>query len=165
MDSIRKQKISTFVLFLGGIACNLMTANADAQSVQVAQQKRVPTAEEIDHFGITDPHKLSAATKRALKWPKIGNEWYVQFRLHDLKGDLAYEKGVVRRDPSGIIEKNGTYYVWYSKSVGPSAGFGGDVENDKVWPWDRCDICYATSTDGWTWKEVGIAVPRGEKGP
>ena len=31
-------------------------------------------------------------------------------------------------------------------------------------PWDRCDIWYATSTDGWTWKEEGLAVPRGEKG-
>ena len=38
------------------------------------------------------------------------------------------------------------------------------MEKDKVFPWDRCDIWYATSTDGITWKEEGMAVGRGEKG-
>ena len=56
------------------------------------------------------------------------------------------------------------YYVWYSKSIGATQGFAGDIENDKVFPWDRCDIWYATSKDGWTWKEKGVAVSRGEKG-
>ncbi len=122
------------------------------------------TEEVIDHLGITNPDKLSAATKRALQWPHVGNEWYIQFQVQDLKGDLAYEEGVVRRDPSGLIRHNGKYYIWYSRSTGPSQGFGGDVQNEKVWPWDRCDIWYATSVDGWTWKEEGIAVPRGKKG-
>lgn len=64
-----------------------------------------------------------------------------------------------------MIKENGKYYVWYSKSTGKTDGFaGGDIENDKVFPWDRCDIWYATSEDGWTWKEEGIAVARGEKG-
>lgn len=133
-------------------------------TVTFGQESLRPTPEEIDFFGITNPDKLSAATKRALKWPKIGNEWFVEFDVRDLKGDLAYEKGVVRRDPSAVIRENGKYYVWYSRSVGPSQGFGGDVEKDKVWPWDRCDLWYATSKDGWTWKEEGLAVPRGEKG-
>ncbi len=56
------------------------------------------------------------------------------------------------------------YYVWYSKSIGATQGFAGDIENDKVFPWDRCDIWYATSKDGWTWKEEGIAVKRGDSG-
>ncbi|MHC4517107.1 MAG: glycoside hydrolase family 117 protein [Planctomycetota bacterium] len=120
--------------------------------------------EEIDHFGITNPRKLSAASKRALKWPKIGNEWFCEFQVFDLKGDLAYEEGVVRRDPSAVIKIGDRYFVWYSRSTGPSQGFGGDVEKDKVFPWDRCDIWYATSTDGWTWKEEGLAVPRGPEG-
>ena len=38
------------------------------------------------------------------------------------------------------------------------------MEKDKVFPWDRCDIWYATSEDGWTWKEEGMAIPRGKKG-
>lgn len=123
------------------------------------------TDELIDDLGITNPEKLSTATKRALKWPRIGNEWFIEFgHVHDLKGDLAYEEGVVRRDPSSVLKANGKFYVWYSRSTGPSQGFGGDIEKDKVFPWDRCDIWYATSTDGWTWKEEGLAVPRGEEG-
>lgn len=130
----------------------------------LAQETIRPTPEEVDFLGITNPDKLSAASKRALKWPRIGNEWFVEFGVHDLKGDLAYEQGVCRRDPSAIIREDGKYYVWYSRSVGETQGFGGDVENDKVFPWDRCDIWYATSKDGWTWKEEGLAVARGEKG-
>lgn len=37
-----------------------------------------------------------------------------------LKGDLAYEEGVVRRDPSAMLKIGDTYYVWYSKSYGPT---------------------------------------------
>lgn len=130
----------------------------------MAQEPVKPTPEQIDFLGITNPDKLSAATKRALKWPRIGNEWFIEFQTQDLKGDFAYEEGVVRRDPSSMIKENGKYYVWYSRSTGPTQGFGGDVEQDKVFPWDRCDIWYATSTDGWTWKEQGLAVARGEPG-
>lgn len=122
------------------------------------------TEEQIDHLGITDINHLSAASLRALQWPDIGNEWFFEYSVHDLKGDLAYEEGVVRRDPSAMLKIDGKYYVWYSRSTGPSQGFGGDVEVDKVFPWDRCDIWYATSEDGITWKEEGLAVPRGEKG-
>lgn len=127
-------------------------------------ETQAPTPEQIDHLGITNPDKLSAASKRALQWPDIGNEWFIEHQVYDLKGDFAYEKGVVRRDPSAIIKHDGKYYCWYSRSTGPSQGFGGDIENDKVFPWDRCDIWYATSEDGLTWKEEGLAVPRGEAG-
>jgi len=128
------------------------------------QQNIKPTDEQIDKLGITNSDKLSAATKRALEWPDVGNEWFGEFQVFDLKGDLAYEEGIVRRDPSALIYEDGKYFVWYSRSTGPSQGFGGDVENDKVFPWDRCDIWYATSEDGWTWKEEGPAVERGAKG-
>ncbi|SHF84343.1 Glycosyl hydrolases family 43 [Arenibacter palladensis] len=122
--------------------------------------------QQLDYLGITDRNHLSAASKRALQWPQdLGNDWFIEFSdLQPLKGDLAYEEGVVRRDPSAMIKVDGKYYVWYSKSTGPTQGFGGDIENDKVFPWDRCDIWYATSEDGWTWKEEGLAVPRGDKG-
>lgn len=88
--------------------------------------------EKIDHLGITNPDKLSAASKRALAWPDLGNEWFGEFQVFDLKGDLAYEEGVVRRDPSALIYEDGKYFVWYSKSTGPTQGFGGDIENEKV---------------------------------
>ncbi|MEM1120689.1 MAG: glycosyl hydrolase [Bacteroidota bacterium] len=121
--------------------------------------------EDLDRLGITNPNHLSAASKRALAWPKeLTNEWFGEFEVHDLKGDLAYEEGVVRRDPSALIKHDGKYFVWYTKSTGPTQGFAGDIANEKVFPWDRCDIWYATSKDGWTWKEEGLAVARGEKG-
>ena len=131
-----------------------------------AEENVAPSKEQLDHLGITNADYLSAASKRALEWPTEDREpWYIEFQgIKPLKGDLAYEEGVVRRDPSAIIQENGKYYVWYSKSTGETQGFDGDVENEKVFPWDRCDIWYATSEDGWTWEEQGIAVPRGEKG-
>lgn len=126
--------------------------------------KNVISKEEMDRLGITNSDHLSAASKRALLWPKIGNEWFGEFEVFDLKGDLAYEEGVVRRDPSAIIKVEGKYFVWYSKSIGPTQGFAKDLEKDKVFPWDRCDIWFASSEDGWTWKEEGMAVGRGEPG-
>ncbi|MEM8528763.1 MAG: glycosyl hydrolase [Bacteroidota bacterium] len=124
-----------------------------------------PTQEQVDFLGTTNPDHLSAASKRALEWDKnLTSDWFGEFTQYDLKGDLAYEEGVVRRDPSAVIKVDDKYFVWYSKSVGPTQGFAGDIEHTKVFPWDRCDIWYATSDDGWTWKEEGIAVPRGEKG-
>ena len=119
---------------------------------------------KADSLGIPKGNKLSAAMKRAMKWEDHDNNWFFEYKMEPLKGDLAYEEGVVRRDPSAILKIGDTYYVWYSKSYGPTQGFAGDIENDKVFPWDRCDIWYATSKDGWTWKEQGIAVKRGEKG-
>ncbi|SNR16621.1 glycoside hydrolase family 117 protein [Tenacibaculum jejuense] len=123
------------------------------------------TEQQLDFLGITNQDKLSAASKRALKWPiDLGNEWFFEYEVENLKGDLAYEEGVVRRDPSAMIKHDEKYFVWYSKSVGPTDGFAGDIEKEKVFPWDRCDLWYATSYDGITWKEEGVAVKRGEKG-
>ncbi|CAZ98798.1 Conserved hypothetical protein [Zobellia galactanivorans] len=161
-------KYSQFLIFAAVLvsACNSPKTTKEMKSTDDCPEKVTFTPEQIDHLGITDTNHLSAASKRALKWPTdLGNEWFIQFGpLQPLKGDLAYEEGVVRRDPSAIIKENGKYYVWYSKSTGPTQGFGGDIEKDKVFPWDRCDIWYATSEDGWTWKEEGPAVTRGEKG-
>ena len=135
-----------------------------APTIQTADPILEITDEKLDYLGITNGDKLSAASKRALAWPDLGNEWFGEFKVSDLKGDLAYEEGVVRRDPSAVIQVDGKYFVWYSKSTGTTDGFAGDIETEKVFPWDRCDIWYATSDDGWTWKEEGLAVPRGEKG-
>ena len=123
--------------------------------------------EKLDFLGITNGDKLSAASKRALKWSDqqlLNNDWYFEYNLFDLKGDLAYQEGVVRRDPSALIRHKGKYYTWYTKSVGKTDGFEGDIEKDKVFPWDRSDIWFATSPDGYTWKEHGIALPRGALG-
>ena len=71
---------------------------------------------------------LSAASKRALKYTK-GPEWFCELRTRPVSGDLAYERGVHRRDPSAVIRVGDLYYVWYTKSPGKSHGFGtGDPE-------------------------------------
>ncbi|WP_152285433.1 glycoside hydrolase family 117 protein [Flavicella marina] len=144
-------------------SCKTETNNAPCDD----NEKIVITDDQQDFLGITNKDKLSAASKRALQWDEElvrGNDWFFKYEVYDLKGDFAYEEGVVRRDPSAIIKENGKYYTWYSRSTGPSQGFGGDVVKDKVFPWDRCDIWYATSEDGITWKEEGIAVARGKAG-
>lgn len=147
------------------MAMNFTSCKTVEKKQDITETETVISDEQQDFLGITNKEFLSAASKRALKWPTdLGNEWFFEYQVFDLKGDLAYEEGVVRRDPSAIIKENGKYYVWYSKSTGPSQGFGGDVVKDKVFPWDRCDIWYATSEDGITWKEEGLAVARGKAG-
>ena len=153
-------------LFFAILAVSLISCKKDdINKEKIMEHKNEVTDQQQDYLGITDKDYLSAASKRALSWPMdLGNDWYIDYKVEDLKGDLAYEEGVVRRDPSAMIKHNGKYYVWYSKSTGLSQGFGGNIAEDKVFPWDRCDIWYATSVDGITWKEEGVAVKRGEKG-
>lgn len=109
---------------------------------------------------------MSAATKRAIErgyWEK-GPEWFCEFKIHDLKGDFAYEEGVIRRDPSAVLKIGDLYYCWYTKGVGETVGFGSGDPEAKVFPWDKTEVWYATSKDGWDWKEQGCAVGRGEPG-
>ncbi len=96
------------------------------------------------------------------------NELYTQFKYTALKG-LDYNGGdgtITRRDPTRIIKANGKYYMWYTlrnteSTFVTSAGQGS--ETIPVNDWDLCDIGYATSTDGFTWEEQGVAVHRPER--
>ncbi|MDP4626161.1 MAG: family 43 glycosylhydrolase [Akkermansiaceae bacterium] len=63
---------------------------------------------------------------------------------------IGAEKNVMRRDPSDIIKVGDLFYVWYSKGA-VSSGY-----DATVW--------YATSADGHTWTEKGIALPKGSAG-
>lgn len=129
--------------------------------------------------------KLSSAMDRALnEFPtplNAENELYTQFRYTKLKGfDYGKKDGTIsRRDPSKVIRENGKYYVWYTKrhTSTPPTGqvFTEDYKNTvtegKVpWndtipstDWDLADIWYATSEDGFTWEEQGVAVKRPPK--
>lgn len=114
---------------------------------------------------------LSAAMERAytdyLGVRPEHNELYTQFKYTKLKG-LDYHGGdgtVTRRDPSKVIFENGKYYVWYThrETATPSVGMGHAEEATETIAsadWDLSEIWYATSVDGFTWEEQGVAVPR-----
>ncbi|ANQ51444.1 family 43 glycosylhydrolase [Flammeovirga sp. MY04] len=95
------------------------------------------------------------------------NELYSQFKYTELKGfDYNDHDGTIsRRDPSKVIFENGQYYVWYTKRHTPTSPKGAKNCNDTIpsSDWDLSDIWYATSKDGFTWKEQGVAVPRPPK--
>jgi hypothetical protein len=113
--------------------------------------------------GSSNGKPLSAASRRALNYTK-GPEWFCGFREHDLHGDFAYERGVIRRDPSAVLSIDGTYYTWYTRGEGETVGFHSGDPSAKVFPWDLTEVWYATSTDGWHWEEQGLAIGRGSKG-
>ncbi len=98
------------------------------------------------------------------------NELYTQFRYTELKGfDYNnYDGTITRRDPSKVIFENGKYYVWYTYRNTPVKPVGmrrAKEANDTIpsADWDLSEIWYATSTDGFTWEEQGVAVPRPPK--
>lgn len=88
------------------------------------------------------------AAQTELKDPK--------FHFSEARG-LGLEEGVCRRDPSDVIQVNGTYYVWYTrvarrdKPVLYPSGYAGEV-------W------FATSRDGRRWRERGKALGVGTGG-
>ncbi len=95
------------------------------------------------------------------------NELYSQFKYTELKG-FDYNNGdgtISRRDPSKVIFANGKYYVWYTHRETPTPPQGSDKSNDTIpsTDWDLAEIWYATSEDGFTWEEQGVAVPRPPK--
>ena len=106
----------------------------------------------------------SLATKRARERGYHRDcAWYCDFSVSPISG-LEPEAGVHRRDPSRVLRVDGTYYVWYTKSVGRHLGFSTGDFDAKVFPWDKSDIWYATSEDGQEWREAGCALARGERG-
>ncbi|MFY0689922.1 MAG: family 43 glycosylhydrolase [Cyclobacteriaceae bacterium] len=125
------------------------------------------------HEGVSVSESLNTSVRRAIKSAATlreeiyltndcqvdipdNPEWDVEFKEIPLKGDLAPDTMYTRRDPSAVIKVDDTYYVWYSWSMTHGEG--------KIAPWDLNDLYYATSKDGITWKEEGIAVGRGEPG-
>ncbi|MDI1338139.1 MAG: family 43 glycosylhydrolase [Lacunisphaera sp.] len=95
------------------------------------------------------------------------SELYSNFRYTPLKG-LDYHDGdgtISRRDPSKVIKVDGKYYVWYTHRRTTTSAQGAAKATDTIpsSDWDLCEIWYATSTDGFTWTEKGVAVPRPPK--
>ena len=114
---------------------------------------------------------LSAAMERLYtKYPAPRpeqNELYTQFKYTKLEG-FDYNDGdgtITRRDPSKVIFANGKYYLWYTyrNTLTPPRGSKKCTDTVPSTDWDLCDIGYATSEDGFTWEEQGVAVPRPPK--
>lgn len=95
------------------------------------------------------------------------NELFSSFKYTRLEG-FDYHGGdgtVSRRDPSKVLRINDKYYVWYTKRDTPTPPQGAAKCTDTIpsTDWDLCEIWYATSDDGFTWREQGVAVPRPPK--
>lgn len=116
-------------------------------------------------------HTLSAALERNytnyMAPRPEDNELYSQFKYTKLEGfDYNRHDGTItRRDPSKVIFANGTYYVWYTHRHTPTPPQGPDNGTDTIpaRDWDLSEIWYATSEDGFTWEERGVAIPRPPK--
>ncbi len=106
---------------------------------------------------------FSAASRRALNYTR-GPEWFCEFNISDLGGDFRYEVGVIRRDPSAVLKIEDRFFVWYTRTVGETHGFGSGDPSHKVFPWDLSEVWYATSEDGFDWTERGLAVGQGPEG-
>ncbi|QVY66127.1 glycoside hydrolase [Polaribacter sp. Q13] len=122
----------------------------------------------------TGKREMSEAMKRSFENYEgihpAENELYSQFKYTQLKGfNYNGHNGTIsRRDPSKIIYENGKYYVWYTyrNTIVPPIGSKRADESTETIPstdWDLCEIWYATSEDGFTWEEKGVAIPRPPK--
>ncbi len=113
--------------------------------------------------------KLSAAMERLYDaWnphEDRGNEFFSNFKYSRLEG-FSRRPNVSRRDPTKVIRINGTYYVWYTcrRTAAPPSGPKKATDVIPSRDWDLADIWYATSKDGFHWKEKGPAVTRPPKG-
>ncbi len=115
--------------------------------------------------------KMSAAVERIYtdySAPRPDdNELFSQFKYTELAGFNYnnHDGTITRRDPSKILLHEGKYYVWYTYRHTPSPPQGAARSNDSIpsSDWDLAEIWYATSSDGFTWEEQGVAISRPEK--
>lgn len=157
-------RLSITFLFLLAIACAPTTEPVEEAKLNGFPYGNVPR---------TKPDRpLSSAMNRVYdstygSLEVATNELFSNFKYTPLKG-LDYNNGdgtLSRRDATKIIRANGKYYVWYthrSTSTPPrSSAEASDTIPSR--DWDLAEIWYATSEDGLTWEEQGVAVPRLEK--
>ena len=94
-----------------------------------------------------------------------GNEFFSNFKYSRLEG-FSRRPNVSRRDPSKVIRVDGLYYVYYThrRTEGQPAGPEKATDTIPSRDWDLAEIWYATSKDGFRWKEQGPALKRPAKG-
>ncbi|MEO0965804.1 MAG: family 43 glycosylhydrolase [Planctomycetota bacterium] len=98
------------------------------------------------------------------------NPLFTNFRYTPLEGfdDHNGDGTVSRRDPSKVLYEHGRYYVWYTKrqTATPPVGMGRAREaTDTIASadWDLAEVWYATSDDGFRWREQGPAFRRPDR--
>ena len=116
---------------------------------------------------------ISAAQERLYdKWgiyQDSTNEFYTTFKYSQVSG-IGKERGVTRRDPTTVLRIGGIYYVWYTrrKTDNDRDHSNKPPQHEQTWDtpvfdWDLAEIWYATSEDGFSWEEQGVAVKRGPR--
>ncbi|WP_448249648.1 glycoside hydrolase family 117 protein [Thalassotalea agariperforans] len=95
------------------------------------------------------------------------NPLFTSFKYTKVEGfDYNGNDGTIsRRDPSKIIKVDGLYYMWYTKrdTITPPRGAEHCTDEIPSTDWDLAEIWYATSHDGFTWQEQGVAITRPAK--
>ncbi len=149
------------------VGCNNENTSEKNETKHAASTTSLP----IYIKDIPSNHPLSSAMKRSFnnyEAPRLlDNELYTNFKYTELEG-FNYNNGdgtVSRRDPSKIIKENGQYYIWYThrNTQTEPRGFKNATDVVPSTDWDLAEIWYATSKDGFTWKEQGVAIPRPPK--
>ncbi len=116
---------------------------------------------------------LSAASERLYdKWGRYqdsASEFYTTFKYSRVTG-IGKEAGITRRDPTTVLRIGGLYYVWYTRRQTAKER---DPNNkpplrqqswdSPVYDWDLAEIWYATSENGFDWRERGRAVAPGPR--
>ncbi len=159
-----KSIISTLAIAATLASC---AGGADQQTAQKAEPGYFPFMAPKEKPNI----ELSAATIRM--YDNYGgvrpedNELYTNFKYTKIEG-LDYNGGdgtVSRRDPSRVIKANGKYYIYYTCRKTKTRAMGIAKATDEIpsTDWDLAEVWYATSKDGFTWEEQGVAVPRPPK--
>ncbi len=147
-----------FAILLG---LALAVASAEFQALIAAEPfpALIPREKPADR-------RLSAAVERLYdEWNPLedrDNELFSNFKYSRLVG-LSHEGGrVSRRDPSKVLLIDGVYHVWYTRRETPEPPAGAERATATVpsTDWDLAEIWHATSRDGFTWKEAGVAVKR-----
>ena len=155
------------VLFCRALVCVflLLELSAGSRSDEPVFPHKMP--------GQKPDFRVSSAVQRMFEYsaPRAqDNELFSQFKYTQLQG-FDYHGGdgtITRRDPSRPILFDGRYHVWYTKrdtATPPVGARRAEEATDKIpsTDWDLCEIWHATSTDGFTWEEQGVAVPRPPK--
>ncbi len=156
--------IALFILSCNG---NKETATNSTENESSAFPYTV-TEETPNRKGLSEA--IDRSFKDYMAYRPEDSPLYSTFKYCDMEG-FDYRDGdgtVSRRDPSKIVKANNKYYIWYTKrdTKCPPIGAQNAAKCDDTTPstdWDLAEIWYATSSDGFTWQEQGVAVERAEK--